>query len=450
MPQMQFGLSSYQRARGDLPALPVINMFAEESPTEEKGIILQSRPGLEDRAADMGDGPVQRLFKRDGVLDGGLFGVSGGVLYAGASPVGGISGSLPVSMAGYENLLFIAAGGALYGYNGASLSEIAFPDNAAVSKVVILGGRAVLIRADTERFYWTDPLTDTIDSLSFATAENQPDRLRDMLAIDDILVLFGAETIEFWPNTQDADLPFAPLEGRVFEVGIRATGCATTWGSTFAWVGSDHVVYMNGQEPTPISEPGLQAKIEASSDCALSTFHLDGQEFLCLRLDDETQVFGNRNRRWSEMESWGFDNWRVTAYDGGVFGCVDGKTAVWSSGHTDFGGVLERRFRAGFPLNSGGVTIDNVILRANVGQTPYLVGDYADPVVEMRVSRDVGQTWGAWKPRPLGEQGRYRKKIPWRACGMASAPGHLAEFRCVDPVPFRASDVLINEPGGGR
>jgi len=42
MPAAQFGLSSYERAEGDLPALPVINMYAEETASE--GVVLQSRP----------------------------------------------------------------------------------------------------------------------------------------------------------------------------------------------------------------------------------------------------------------------------------------------------------------------------------------------------------------------------------------------------------------------
>jgi len=57
--RLQFGLTAQERARGDLPELPVINMFAEEAPTEETGIVLQSRPGLLDRVEDMGAGPVQ-------------------------------------------------------------------------------------------------------------------------------------------------------------------------------------------------------------------------------------------------------------------------------------------------------------------------------------------------------------------------------------------------------
>lgn len=448
MAQVRFGISSYERAEGDLPELPVVNMYAEAAPTEEKGIVLQSRRGLEDRSANMGAGPVRQLFKRDLALSGALFGVSGNSLYQATASLGTIDGDGPVSMAGYESFLFTAAGAGLWGYNGTTLAAIAIPDTAAVVKVIVAASRALIIRKDTGRFYWTDALESDIESLDFATAENQPDRLLDMLFIDGILRLFGAETTEIWPLTTDADLPFQPLPGSVIERGIKATGCATAIGSTFAWVTNLNEVCLT-DENTILSNEGLQAKIEASSDVSLFTFDIDGVECLALRLDEETQVW--RNGRWSEFASYGETNWIPQCYAGGVFGsATDGRTAQWGTAHEDFGGVLERRFRAGFPIDSGGLEIDNVTLRANVGQTPYLTGDYIEPVVEMTLSRDGGQTWGIPRQASLGAQGNYRTKVQWRMCGQASQPGFLAEFRTTAPVPFRVSAVLVNEQYGGR
>lgn len=450
MPQIQYGLSSYERAEGDLPELPVINLYAEEAPTESGGVMLQSRKGIADRAANMGAGPVRQLFKRDLVLGSALFGVSGSELYRGATPIGGIDGNGFVSMAGYENFLFVTAGSRIWGYDGTTLAPLAFPDSASVAKVVIGGSRLVGIRKDTGKFYWTAPLDTAIDALSFATAENSPDRLLDALFIDDILLLFGAETVEFWPNTGSADLPFTALEGRVIEKGIKATGCATAIGSTFAWVTNQNQVCLQ-DENTIISNPGLEAQIKASATCSLFTFLIDGQEFLALRIDGETHVWGLRSKAWSEFQSYGQANWLPQCYAGGVFGsAIDGRTFEWSAGHEDLGGVLERRFRGGFPLDSGAVNIDNVQLRLNIGQTPFLAGDYAQPQVEMRISRDAGQTWGNWCSTSLGAQGQYRKKVQWRACGVASQPAFLAEFRCADPVPFRVAGTLVNEPYGGR
>lgn len=330
-----------------------------------------------------------------------------------------------------------------------TFTTVAFPDSANVTKVLVGAGRAVCLRADTETYYWSEPLTSTVDALSFASAESQPDRLRDMLYIDDTLILFGAGTVEFHPNTQDADLPFQPLEGRVFERGIRATGCATQFGATFAWV-TDRNQICIGDPDAIVSNSGMEAKIAASTDCRLFSFFIGGDEFLALRLDDETHVLSAKAKRWSRFSTNG-GNFGAQCFANGVFGsATDGKTLVFSDTKVELGSTLERRFRAGVVINAGGVAVNNLALRTNPGQTPYLAGDYSDPVVEMRVSRDAGRTWGSWRARNLGAIGEYGKKVQWRGLGMASQPGFLVEFRVTDPVPFRVSDVRMNDGYGGR
>jgi hypothetical protein len=169
-----------------------------------------------------------------------------------------------------------------------------------------------------------------------------------------------------------------------------------------------------------------------------------------LRIDQGSWQFNNRSGKWSSLASHGHDNWICQCAAGNVFGsAIDGRTFRFS-GYTDLGGVLERRFRAGFPLDAGGVSINNLRLRTTTGQTSYLTGDYADPKVEARLSRDLGQTWGDWEAASLGVQGDYASHVEWRALGMAGAPGALFEFRVTDPVPFSVAAVTANEPFGGR
>jgi hypothetical protein len=443
--RLQFGITAFDRERGNLPELPVLNMFAEAAPTEESGIALQSRPGLMDRSDSMGTGPVQALYKQNGVLSGGLYGVSGGTFYNRVTAVGSIAGTNPVSMAGFEDLLFITAGTTLYQYDGATLSTVAMPGSASAKKIVVGGSRLVVIAEDTETYYWSDVLSATIGALSFTSAESKPDQLRDMLFIDDTLILFGANTIEFHANTTDANLPFQPLEGRVFERGTRGTVGVTAVGSSFAWVTDINQICL-GDPETVISAPWLNALIEASDNIYLWAFVLDGQEFLALRLDDRTFVYGMASAKWSEFSSYGETNWIPSCYADGVFGSsLDGKTLAWASNHLDMDGVLERRFRAGQQLDGGAVTIRNLSLRTNAGETPYLTGDYTNPTVEVRFSRDGGRTFGEWRQTTLGEQGRYNHRVQWPACGTFGRPGILAEFRVTDPVPFRVSAVLVNE-----
>ena len=450
MANIEFATSSYERGRGGLPPLSVTNMVLEQAPTEKTGKALQSRMAVIDRAADMGAGPVKAVFRKDGVQSGDLFGVSSGALYRGTTYLGAIPGDGPVSVAGNEGGIMAAAGGALRYYNGTTLADVAFPDDASVIKVIAGAGRFIALRADTGKFYWTPVLESTVDPLDFATAENQPDRVLDAIFVNDILWLFGAETTEPWPNSSDDELPFQPLESSVIEKGIRATGCVAAIGSTFAWVTHENQVCMS-DENNVISNNGLQERIEASATVSLFPFVMGGNEYLCLQLDNETQVFQPRTGQWSEWKSYGFNRWVPSCFSGGVFGSgVDGRTLAFGAGHVDLGGQMERLWSAGLPIDGGAIRISNIVARVNVGQTPFLTGDYDSPVIEMRMSRDDGKTWGDWRQKSLGPQGKYRQEVEWRGLGVASRPSLLVQFRVTDPIDIRCSGVLVNEPGGGR
>lgn len=443
-----YGISTTERERGDFPALPVVNMLAEPVSTEP-GTALQSRPGLEYNDTEMGSGPVRGLYTADNVLGSAVFGVSGSELYEGPTLLGTIDGDGPVSFDGYEDYVFINAGDSIWKYDGTVLSSVAFPDDASVSKIVVAGSRLIAIRADTGTFYWTEPLGIVIDPLDFATAENQPDVIKDVLYVGDKLVLFGSETIEYWPITDDADLPFAPLVGATLPVGIKETGAAVEFSRTFAWVTNFNEVCVGSPENI-ISEPELQVRIAASSSTQLWVFYVDDNEYLAVRLDNETWVYGARSQAWAKFESYGQTNWLPRCYDDGYFGLNNGGTlAQWSDGYADFDGPHERSFRAWSAITSESVVVANIILRTNPGTTPFLTGTYSEPVVELRTSKNGGRSWHPWKSRRLGIQGQYRIKTFWSSMGQFGYPGLLAEIRVTDPVPFRVSGLVLNEPFGG-
>ena len=446
MPAMQYGLSSYERGEGDIPGLPVVNMYAEETLSE--GVVLQSRPPLVDREADMGTGPIRALFKRDGVVGGRLFGVSGNSFFDVSTQKGVINGDGPVQIAGNETGVMVCAGQDLFTYDGTTFAQVPLPDNFNAVSVIEGASRFIIVRGDSGSFYFTPPLERTVDALDFATAETAADHLLDALFIEDILILFGKETVEFWPNTNDNNLPFQPLEGQVLERGIRATGCATLFNGTFAWVTDQNTVCAQNENNT-ISNPGLNERIADSVECSLFNFFIDGAEFLALRLDDETQCYNARTGAWSKFVSE-LGQWDARCHAQGIFGSDDGKTLAFGEGYEELGNTMERRFVGGVPIMGDGFTVDNVRLRVNPGQTPFLSGQYANPVIEMRISRDAGQTWGNWRTANLGQQGEYRKRVEWRALGQASYPGFMAEFRLTDPVALRVSGVFYNEGSAGR
>lgn len=442
---LYYGRGAYSRTRGNLPALTLVNMHLEQTPTDKSGAVLQSRKALVE-VAEVGSGPTRAVLQKDGVFGGDRFVVSGTGFYRGSTLLGSISGTGPVSIAASDMEVLVTAGTTLYSYNGTNLVAVTFPDSANVTKIIYTSGYFIALRAGTGTWYFSGVEDGrSWDGLDFATAENEPDALLDALVLDGVIVFFGTESVEFWAPTGDADLPYSPIQQRVFEQGIIGTNCAVQTDNSFYWIGGDKIVYRNGDVPQAVANDGIVEKAAASSSWLLFLVVDERKKFVVLRLDSSTYALDITTGEWCEWKSYGRSNFRAVA------GLGDDETGkIWSlSGYVDAGGVMERGFTAGMTLDQP-VSVDNLRLTCEVGTTPHLSGDYIAPIIEMRASNDGGNTWSDWEAVSVGEQGQYRERVEWRALGMFDDPGMLFEFRMTDPVSFRLSNVAIQAPGGGR
>lgn len=446
--ELQFGASTYVRQEGNFPYLPVINMYAEETPTEGT-VSLISRTGLEYSSDILSEYPVHALFQQDGVLNGEYFSIIGSKVYKDTSIVGSISGSGSASIAAYQNLVFFNRGAAVTVYDGASYASVPFPDDANVLKIVVGSSRLLGIRKDTQRFYWSDVLSTNIDDLSFASAENSPDTLLDMLYIGDKAYLFGSDTVEIWPVTTDPDIPFKPLQGSTFQVGIKNTGAVTKLDTSFAWVTDTNQICFGTPEKL-ISFPGLEEKLAKETNVRLWNFFMRGSEFLALELPSETWVFKVSSQSWAIFQTYGFDRWVASCHAGNRFGSkFSGGFLSLTDEYTELSQPFIRICRAWSEISSDPVFVNNLIVRGNSGHTPFLEGPYTNPKIELKSSRDGGNRWTDWRPRALGINGEYRRQVYWNGLGAFTFPGMMIELRVSDPVPFRISKILANEKVGG-
>lgn len=443
MPALDYGKGAYKRSRGNLPELPVVNMFVEQSGSE--GIVMQSHKALVEEA-EVGPGPVRAKLQKDGVFGGDRFVISGSGVYRGATLIGSVNGTGVAYIVASDSEIVFGRGATAYSYNGTDYQAIAFPDGASVTMVAYTAGYFIFLRAETGKWYFSAVgNARSVDALDFATAENEPDRLLDVAVIDGVLIFAGPNSIEFWGGTGNADLPYTPIQQRVFEQGVIATGCLQVVDNTFFWIGLDGITYRNGEVPKAVSDDGIVERSRASTEHRLFLIEDERHKFLAQRHDLNTMLFDVTTGEWSERQSYGRTNWRAGP------GLGDDETGkIWSlSGYVDAEGVFERRFRAGSRLEATAV-VNNLRLTAEVGTTDYLTGTYVEPLIEMRDSRDAGNTWSDWEAVSLGAQGVYRERVEWRALGMFDDPGMLFEFRMTAPTSFRLSAVEANASGGGR
>jgi hypothetical protein len=375
---------------------------------------------------------------------GDRFTLSGGSFYRGTTLLGAVGGGGVATIVANETEVLVCAGKGIYSYNGTNFALADFPDSADVRAIGYNAGYFFALRSGTGQWYFSAVENGRLwDALDFATAENEPDQLLDLAFLDGVLILAGTNSIEFWGATGDADLPYSPIQQRVFEQGIIATGCIQVVDNTFFWVGRDKITYRNGEVPQAISDDGIVEKAAASNTFRLYVLEDERHKFLCQRHDDNTMVYDVTTQQWCEFRSYGRDNFRAGA------GFGDDETGkIWAWGQYDEG-PFERLFMASSVLEQP-VQIDNLRMVCEVGTTPNLTGDYAEPVIEMGYSDDAGNTWSEYEAESIGAQGQYRQRVEWRCLGMFDEPGVVFRFRITDPVSFRMSGVGVNEATGGR
>lgn len=442
---LEFGKGAYIRTRGNLPPLETVNMFVEQSASQ--GVVMQSRPPMA-ILTTVGIGPIRATLSKDGVFDGDRFTVSGGQLYRAGTLLGTITGDGIVSIAMRAGEVLIAAGGPLYSYNGTDLIEVTFPDDSNVTKIAYADGRFVALEANGGYIFWSSVGDGrTWDALDFAEVESDPDATLDMVVLDGVVVFGGPNSIEFWTPTGNADLPFVPIQQRVFEQGVITTGCMVQDDNTFFWIGSDKIPYRNGDVPQAFGGDFLVERIEASSTYRMFLLKDQRHKFVCIRLDRETWAYDISTGEVFELRTYGRSNYRV----GPDYG-DDTNGTIWQFGDyatNNDEGVVERILTAGERL-LGPKVYDSVTVECEVGTTPFLTGDYVEPVIEFRSSDDGANIWTGWEENTLGQQGDYRKVIEYRALGMFNLPGAMFQVRLTAPVPVRVSGFYDNQNAKGR
>jgi Phage stabilisation protein len=442
------GIQDYQRY--DLPKIRLLNLYAEQSPASRQGVIFLPRPALKEYA-DLGTGPIRGIYQNNGALGGALFVVSGTSLFKDGVSIGTIPGTGRVSMAASATQLLIANGLALYLTAGISVAAVAFPDSAGVSSVAFINGYFIASRSDTQRFYWSAILDGaTWDALDFASAERAPDNIVAIWIVSDQLWIFGETTTEIWVTTGDADIPFQRVDGRLFDQGCAGADTIAKLDNTIFWVGSDYKVLRGDSVPLRVSDHAIEEATQGSVILNGWVYPWQGNLFYVLATDSGTKVLNVASGQWAESGSYGRDNWRTNCgvtIGGQVLAGDDETGKVWEltySEYSDGGDVIERRFTA---LVDQAAYIDNIALDASSGEEPVLG---TEPVIECRLSRDQGNTFGPYRMASLGQQGDYRKRIVWRRWGMVDNEGAVFDFRITDPTPWRLSSIRMNDGQSGR
>lgn len=386
--------------------------------------------------------------------------------------IGTILGEDRVFMAENGSQLMIITEVAGYIYDGTTLSEISDVDydeaNGVPQSVVFIDGY-FLCTTDSDRIT-VSALNDGTNwsALDFGTAESSPDGLVAPFVFQNQLYIGGTRTIEQFTNVGGANFPFQRT-GLFLDKGLTSPHGVVPLSNVAIFVGqgdteSPAIWSLSGGELAKVSTHAIDAKLDRLSLTERSqifawSYLEGGHHFACFALPDATYCFdlatGLWHTRMSRVESDGEQiedvrnrvNGAISAYGSIYVGdSRDGRIGRLSRDvYTEYGNPILREFITQ-PVQNNMRPFSVPMVELTVESGVGALG--VDPVVRMSVSRDMGHTWGNERPRSVGAEGEYQKRLVWRRNGNfdRSAVFKFETSEAVKPVFLGLlADVVLND-----
>ncbi len=459
MVNIPLGKTTYRRRDARSPEVSLVNCMIEASPVNAAtGFDIIQRSALRSFTS-AGDGPIRGIFRRDGALGGVFYAVSDEKLYnfnneGTAFELGIIAGSEMVSIDASSDRMIIVSDNVAWSWDGVTVTRINMPGNVRVSSVTWINGYFILTQTESQRFWWIAPGETDPDPLSFASAEGAPDNLVRGIRLLDELWLFGTQTTEVFQTTGNADAPFQPIGGRLYEKGCANKASISPIDNTLFWVGNDLIVYRADTTPQRISDHSIEERLRKNGAFGLTawSYAMDGHTIYALTIGDEgTFAFDVESASWPRFKSYGRNTWRARVgaqTTGDVILAGDDVTGdLWILDNeisVDAGEPFEREVTGGIAVVGPPVKCANVALYNAASWAP-ITGNAANPIIAMRYSDDGGNIFSSWLEEHIGLQGQYLNRTVWRSLGICVTPGRIFTWRLTDDCRFRASYALMND-----
>lgn len=451
--------SHYGSLSQSIPEVKLHNMYVSQNPLSPTGYSYITRPVVAD-FLDF-DAPIRGIFYQQGFLNDLVMVVAGSTLYSVSdtgtkTAIGNIKGTSICQFASTIYGIGIVTNGFLSIYNGTNIIDVAIPDGNIPATITSLNNYFIIAMQDRNKFYWINPGDTTINPLSFASAEANPDYIVGIKAISDELWIIGRETSEVWAISADPNAPFNRISGRVFNKGCASEHSisAGVFNSLpcLIWVTGNKEVLLSQGSPSKISNDFVEEMLRRSSYFRGWFFQRQRNDFYVLSTDIITLVYDVGNQSWYKWSTLNQNTWKISAGTQketnlyGVDYLESSKLYRLSEGYVDgdqewliceVTGFLPYNKRESLPCM-------NVQLLPNTGlSSSYLT----EPIVELRWSDDQGANWSSYVQASLGARGNTDNRTQFRSLGLVKTPGRRFEFRFSLAEQFRLDYAIMNYEG---
>ncbi len=358
------------------------------------------------------------------------------------SVLGDVGGSGQVTLDYSFDRLAIASSGALYYWDGSSLTQVIDSDIGLVLDVVWVDG--YFMTTDGTYLIVTELNNPTqVNPLKYGSSEVDPDPIMGVFKLRDEIYALNRYTIEVFDNIGGDFFPFQRIEGAQVQKGVVGTHAACVFADTIAFLGSGRneapAVYAgSNSQAMKISTREIDQILSGYSEAELSTSVLEsrvdkGHQHLLIHLPDRTLVYDAAATAVLEDPVWfvltssigGFDKYRaknlVWCYNRWLCGDptsnLHGYLSDSVSSH--YGDDVRWEFGTMIVYNEGrGALFHSLELSCLTGR----VALGSQPTISTSYSTD-GETWSQDKFVNVGAVGDRLKRVVWLQ------QGHMRNWR---------------------
>ena len=272
-----------------------------------------------------------------------------------------------------------------------------------------------------------------IDALDFAVAEVHPDDLTRLFVHNQLIYMFGSDSVQPWWNSGVGRPPFDSVQSGARAIGIAGRDAITEQDGLMYFLDDDRIPRkMTGFDTLPMGTNPLGkefASYSTVSDCIVWGVNFDHQDFIVYTFPtaSRTWCFHVPSNSWFQLaDGVGDERYRgaghlsvydkhlIPDYQNGKVYELDFDTS------TDNGNTIQRK-RTTASIHSGlyaarGVAagremwFNKVEFDVQVGEG-IATGQGSDPQLMIRYSDDGGLTYSAEEMYPLGKGGDYLRKV---------------------------------------
>lgn len=439
----------------------LVNMFAEISEQPDRSILnLYPTPGTSAPFTDFGDSPI-RGWVRSADL---LYAVHRGIFYeinnAGIRVArGSINTAFGlVSMAenGVQIMIVDGQDGWIWNRDTVTFSQITdvdFPEGA--DTCIYADGFFLVNRPGTGQFFKSAPFNGlSWAALEFATAESAPDNLLQIFSHQGYLALFGENTLEGWQNVGGANFPYQRVSGAVIEWGIAAKHSIAKYDNSLMFLaknrlGGSQVVVIENFLPRPISGQDFQAELAAYvtvADAVAFSYFDSGHSFYHISFPtaNKSWIYDLSADAWAEVKSGSgrhraalgvsyLEKNLVSDYENGKV------YRLGSQFDSDNGAVIDREIITKHLFDEYRVSISRLWLDIQQAVGTDVV---QNPHIELKISRDGGNTYGPGVPGQMGRIGAYLTRCFWSRLGRAR--DWVFKFRLTETAKLVVTGAFMN------